>query len=298
MDRREFLALTTLFVLDPYEAVAKPKEKTPEMIKKGKAEPFSVPLKMSRKLEQLVEETRYPELGDLLKDSRARIYPEIHKRFATEAEIERWRAEYASWPEEKKRQYIEKAVAKFKERISFDQRCKGINGFVREYQADLMQSNALHGTPQQLTAAIIGVESAFGRILGRHNPLNAFVSLYLNAEDRRAKWARYELMCLMHIASSSGVDVFTLKSSYAGAMGPAQFIPSSVIRFFKGGDVNSMTHSIHAVARYLEFYHMMKGTWEEAVFEYNNLKAYEGGVMDMSRVIEVRMMQAAMKPTI
>ena len=73
---------------------------------------------------------------------------------------------------------------------------------------------------------IIGVETFFGQITGRHRVIDALSTLAF-AYPPRAKFFASELEQFLLLTREEGVDVFEPRGSYAGAMGRGQFIPSS-----------------------------------------------------------------------
>jgi membrane-bound lytic murein transglycosylase B len=104
-----------------------------------------------------------------------------------------------------------------------------INGGVRvwnEHRATLEKIAAESGVPAQYLVAITGVETSYGRITGGYRVLDALATLAFNY-PRRADYFRRELVQFLLLAREEGVDPRSLKGSYAGAMGIAQFMPSS-----------------------------------------------------------------------
>jgi membrane-bound lytic murein transglycosylase B len=104
-----------------------------------------------------------------------------------------------------------------------------INGGVRvwnEHRATLEKIAADSGVPAQYLVAITGIETSYGRNTGGYRVLDALTTLAFNY-PRRADYFRRELMQFLLLAREEGVDPRSLKGSYAGAMGIAQFMPSS-----------------------------------------------------------------------
>lgn len=86
------------------------------------------------------------------------------------------------------------------------------------------------GVPAEVIVAIIGVETAYGRITGRHRVLDALATLAFDYPER-APFFRAELAHFLVLAWESGKDPLALQGSYAGAMGYGQFMPSSYRRY-------------------------------------------------------------------
>lgn len=84
--------------------------------------------------------------------------------------------------------------------------------------------------PQEIMAAIIGVETIYGRITGGFQTLSALSTLAFDY-PARAELFRRELEELLLLAQEKGRSAITFKGSYAGAIGLPQFLPSSYRRF-------------------------------------------------------------------
>jgi membrane-bound lytic murein transglycosylase B len=73
---------------------------------------------------------------------------------------------------------------------------------------------------------IIGVETYFGRIMGRYRVLDALSTLAFDY-PARAEYFQRELEQFLLLTRSGELDPQSVLGSYAGAMGAAQFMPSS-----------------------------------------------------------------------
>jgi membrane-bound lytic murein transglycosylase B len=107
--------------------------------------------------------------------------------------------------------------------------------FWAEHRAELERVSAASGVPAQYIVAIIGVETFYGRITGNWRVLDALMTLGFDYAPRGA-FFRGELEQLLLLARDEKLDPLRLRGSYAGAMGPPQFIPSSYRRFSQDGD--------------------------------------------------------------
>ncbi len=77
---------------------------------------------------------------------------------------------------------------------------------------------------------IVGVETFFGRIMGRYRVLDALATLAFDYPARGDFFQR-ELEQFLLLTQSGEIDPLTALGSYAGAMGAAQFMPSSFRNF-------------------------------------------------------------------
>lgn len=98
--------------------------------------------------------------------------------------------------------------------------------FWRRNAETLRRAEAEYGVPPEVVTAILGVETRYGRNTGRHRVLDALVTLAFGY-PRRAPFFRKELEEFFLMVREEGLDARDLTGSYAGAMGRAQFMPSS-----------------------------------------------------------------------
>ncbi len=107
--------------------------------------------------------------------------------------------------------------------------------FYGEHRDTLLRIQEETGVPPEMVLGIIGVESYFGRITGKNRVVDALVTLGFEYPPR-AKFFSSELNHAFLLAREEKMDIETLMGSYAGAMGPPQFIPSSYRNFAVDGD--------------------------------------------------------------
>ncbi len=86
------------------------------------------------------------------------------------------------------------------------------------------------GVPAEYLVSILGVETHYGRIVGRYRVLDALTTLGFDY-PARAAYFRSELEEFLLLAREDQLDPLATKGSYAGAMGAPQFMPSSIRRF-------------------------------------------------------------------
>jgi membrane-bound lytic murein transglycosylase B len=94
-------------------------------------------------------------------------------------------------------------------------------------QHELLESVAhnTHVAPQYILA-ILGVETFYGRNTGRYRVLDVLSTLSFDYPPR-STFFQGELAQFMRLASEKQLDPLVTQGSYAGAMGVAQFMPSS-----------------------------------------------------------------------
>ena len=90
------------------------------------------------------------------------------------------------------------------------------------------------GVQREILVAIWGMESDYGREMGRFNIFEALATLAYDGP--RADFGRRELLDALRIAQRERFRPMDMTSSWAGAFGQTQFVPSSFLRFAVDGD--------------------------------------------------------------
>ena len=128
-----------------------------------------------------------------------------------------------------------------------DTRIQQGRAFYAQNREQLLKVQAQTGVPAEYIVAIIGVETSYGRITGSYRVLDALYTLgfyypssgkpeRVENERTRGKFFRDQLAQAIVLSKENGLDLTTLKGSYAGAMGWGQFMPSSYRDYAKDGD--------------------------------------------------------------
>lgn len=136
-------------------------------------------------------------------------------------------------------------------------RIRGGVEFWNAHEATLARAEQAYGVPAEIIVAILGVETLYGGNTGRHKVLEALATLAFDY-PRRADFFRRELEHYLLLSREEGIDPLALRGSYAGAMGLAQFMPSSYRAYavdFTGDDRkdlwNNPQDAIGSIANYL-----------------------------------------------
>ncbi len=129
--------------------------------------------------------------------------------------------------------------------------------FMRSHAAELAAAETRFGVPAEIIAAIIGVESIYGKHMGRFSTFAALTTLAFDYPPR-AELFRRELEELLLLAREEDRNPLAYTGSYAGAIGLPQFLPSSRRRFALDFDndgridlVSSAADAIGSVANFL-----------------------------------------------
>ncbi|WP_075123263.1 lytic murein transglycosylase B, partial [Pseudomonas aeruginosa] len=111
---------------------------------------------------------------------------------------------------------------------------------------------------------IIGVETRWGRVMGKTRIIDALSTLSFSY-PRRAEFFSGELEQFLLQARKEGTDPLALRGSYAGAMGYGQFMPSSFTKYavdFDGDghiDLWNPRDAIGSVANYFKQHGWVNG---------------------------------------
>ncbi|MBF0264848.1 MAG: lytic murein transglycosylase B [Gammaproteobacteria bacterium] len=144
----------------------------------------------------------------------------------------------------------------YKQIFLTDKRIESGVKFWHENEGALAYAHKVYGVPEEVIVAIIGVETYYGRITGKHRVIDALYTLAFEY-PKRAKFFRSELKHYFRLCKEQGIDPLSLTGSYAGAMGLGQFMPSSYREYavnFDGKDNidiwNNRVDAIGSVANY------------------------------------------------
>ncbi|HYF02054.1 MAG TPA: lytic murein transglycosylase [Patescibacteria group bacterium] len=197
--------------------------------------------------------------------------------------------------------------------------------FVENNRTMLQAAEDEYGVPKEAIAAIMWVETKYGKFTGRDYVPNVYMNIamanqpeFVNQSlraargiygegdtyhqvalkvkeraDKKANWAIDELVALSQIQESNKFDITQLRGSFAGAFGLSQFLPSSYMQWAVDGDKDGKINlfeapdAIYSVANYLK-----TNGWEntsqshiKAVYHYNNSGDYVDAVLTLKERI-------------
>src|SRR5262249_20724648 len=103
-----------------------------------------------------------------------------------------------------------------------------------------------YGLPAEILTAIWGMETNFGRNTGGYNMFEALATLAY--EGPRAAYGRRQLLAALKLAQIEGRDPATMTSSWAGAFGETQFVPTTFLDHAVDGDGDGKRDVWHSAA--------------------------------------------------
>jgi membrane-bound lytic murein transglycosylase B len=151
----------------------------------------------------------------------------------------------------------------------------------REHRELLDQVALERQVPPEYILAILGVETQYGRQSGRFRVLDALATLAFDYPPR-AEFFRKELGAFIQLCDEDGIDPLTALGSYAGAMGAAQFMPSSYRNF--------------AVSEAGTGHRDLWNNWGDIFASIANYLHVHGWVMDAPVLSETRSPNGAVPP--
>ncbi len=145
---------------------------------------------------------------------------------------------------------------RYEKNILGDTRVKKGIEYMRNNSAIFHEVYKKYGVPPEYITAIIGIESYYGQNRGKFPAFDTLTTLAFE-RNRRSKYFKFELEKLLLLSKRDKFNPKDVKSSYAGAIGLGQFMPSSyayAVDFNKDGKRSMQTTSdaIAGIANYFK----------------------------------------------
>lgn len=202
---------------------------------------------------------------------------------------------------------------------SWIRECKA---YMVEQASSMEKAQKQFGVDPKIITAIILVETKFGRYVGTRsiiNTLSTMASLteapsreylwgklpkkkryernrYDQKADKKSIWAYKELKAFITYTSQHQIDPISVKGSYAGALGIAQFMPSNILAYGKDGNGDGRINlfedadAIISIASYLKHYGWKPGLDKKkafkVVYHYNHSKYYVNTILEIAELLE------------
>jgi membrane-bound lytic murein transglycosylase B len=194
--------------------------------------------------------------------------------------------------------------------------------FLRQNLKILRKAENRFYVEKEVIVAILLVESRFGENIGKYRLIPTLASIalmdspdhlqrnYLTLREmdpdlsyewieslakKKANWAYHELKCFLNIIRHEKIDPLEVYGSYAGALGMAQFIPSSYLSYalnqtsFENWFL-SKGAAIFSIGNYLKSHGWRKGLpiekKKQILWYYNRSKPYGETILQVSQEIK------------
>jgi membrane-bound lytic murein transglycosylase B len=196
--------------------------------------------------------------------------------------------------------------------------------FLRQNLKLLRKAENRFHVEKEVVVAILLVESRFGENIGKYRVIPTLASMALmdspenlqknyralkdtNTElsyewvegfaKRKAGWAYDELKCFLNIIQQEKIDPLEVYGSYAGALGMAQFIPSSYLVYALNQNtfenwLLSEEAAIFSIGNYLKFHGWKKNLSiekkKQVLWYYNHSEPYVETILQLAQKIKNR----------
>lgn len=144
-----------------------------------------------------------------------------------------------------------------------DERIADGRAMLSRHASTLAAAESRFGVDRHTIVAVWGVESNFGKVIGKWS-LPQALSTAACLGSRRRDFFKGELIATMKIIERGDLAPAKLMGSWAGAFGHTQFIPSTYLRLAVDGDgdgrrdlVDSIPDALHSTANF-----MAKAGWQ------------------------------------
>lgn len=140
---------------------------------------------------------------------------------------------------------------------------------IAQGRALLAQQTQTFMVPSQYVMAIWGIESAYGKNMGKHHLPSTLATLAY--DGRRREFAEQQLFALMQLLQTGALSEAELYGSWAGGMGHTQFIPATFLQYGVDGDEDGvrspfqLADALASTAHYLSASGWQAGSWGEVV---------------------------------
>jgi membrane-bound lytic murein transglycosylase B len=194
--------------------------------------------------------------------------------------------------------------------------------YMKDQRKALQKALTEYGVDPKVITAIILVETKFGRYTGNRSIMSILSTmaaltdaapreylwrqlpkdrrigrdLYDRKADRKAEWAYRELKALLIYTEQHQMDAASIKGSYAGAVGIAQFMPTNILAYGQDGngdgriDLFNDADAIISIASYLRHYGWKPGLNRKqaykVVYHYNHSKYYVNTILEIADLLE------------
>jgi len=228
--------------------------------------------------------------------------------------------------------YLDKKIIKvyftYREaKLNYDQfttrrSIKKAKAYIREHVNSFQTVEKNFGVDREIITAIILVETQLGKVTGKKSILNTFSTLAALSDHqvrdalwreisitrkldrkkfekwsaRKSKWAYRELKAYLKYSAKEKIPPSGVNGSFAGAMGIAQFLPTSILAYANDGNndgrIDLFNHSdaIASIAGYLKNYGWHPGIdgkkAYKIVYRYNRSSYYVNTVLKIAELLK------------
>ena len=156
--------------------------------------------------------------------------------------------------------------------------------YIKKHQKTFNKVEKKYGVPKEYIAAILGIETAFGKNVGKY-PVFDTLSTLAFEKNRRNKFFKNELIKFIQLSKTENFNPKNVYGSYAGAIGLVQFMPSNYKPYgvdFNGDGRITLQQPQDAIASVANYF--VKNGWRKGElvatrvsYEGKRFRAYKTG---------------------
>ncbi len=150
--------------------------------------------------------------------------------------------------------------------------------FMHKFHDTLKRAYKKYGVEPEYIVATIGIESEYGVMRGDYFVFDHLVHLSFDKNDRRAKFYRKQLIALLRLSAKEKINPKKIRGSSSGAIGLAQFIPTTYKRFAVDFNhdgkkqMNNVSDAIGSIAYYFHRHGWRRGQDVAVRVRYEGLR--------------------------
>lgn len=160
----------------------------------------------------------------------------------------------------------------------------GRNSFA-QYNVFLNEQETKTGVDGATIAGIWGIETNFGKIIGKRKVINALATMACGANSKRAAFFKKELIAAIRIEAMGHVNHDEFIGSWAGAFGQTQFMPTTfwalAIDGNNDGKINLISQTEDALASTANY--LKRAGWQAGIPWGFEVQLPNGGKFTSSR---------------
>lgn len=150
--------------------------------------------------------------------------------------------------------------------------------YYKKHQKVLRAAYQRYGVDPLAIVAIVGMESHFGMHQGKHQAAIVLNTLAFYGRPERQSLFQKQLRSLFLLSRKLGADPLTFKSSYSGALGKPQFMPTTYLNYAASPDATKKLPDLFKQD-------------EDAIFSVANYLAKAGWVKDQAIAVKTEQQQ-------
>jgi len=194
--------------------------------------------------------------------------------------------------------------------------------YLKKHKEALAHVEKKYGVDKEIIVAIMLVETRLGGFTGVSRVLNVYSTMaslqtkaprenlweqippkkrlnknaFLKKAKRKAGWAYDQLKAFLKYSSQNNFSPIEIRGSYAGAIGLAQFIPSSILKYARDGnndgqiDLFNHDDAIESIANYLKYFGWYPGISQQkaarVLYHYNHSEYYVNELLTITELLK------------